>query len=101
MTSFENDRDRREPGSGSFRLIAFSVVILAGAIGMGLGSIAERRGNEVAGTGGTLVFVGGLLFFGELYLSGFFQDLWHAITQQGERQRRPEADDPPPPPPTD
>jgi ABC-type Na+ efflux pump permease subunit len=96
MTSLQNDPN--PPVIPAFRLIAFSIVILAGALALGLGSIAERSRDAATGTGGTLVFVGGLLFFGELYLSGFFSDLWRAIMQQRER---PTADEPPPPRPTD
>ena len=83
------------------RLIAFSIIILSGALALGLGSVAERS-KDATGMGLFVMIVGGALTGIELYLNGFFHEFREALSKQSPAPRRRESSESPNeiPPPT-
>lgn len=73
------------------RLLAFSVVVLAGAMLMGIGSLSRNNASRGTsqGTGGFLLVVGSVFMVAELLASGFFKEVLSAFRpREGPRTER-------------
>jgi hypothetical protein len=75
------------------RLIAFSIIILSGALMHGLGGVG--RNSDAAGVGMVVLLLGFALLAGELYLTQFFRDLRRAFSGKSAPEDPP-GDSPPP-----